>query len=257
MAKYNWTDDQIIIAVSKSNSITETLENLGSASKSGRPFVRLRDRIESLNLDISNFGKNPRQFTSRAKDWTGQKFYHITMVSSTHIKSKEGSILWNAKCDCGNTMIVVPGIVKNAGGKRHCGCIVRTTSKKPTAPKPPKKSSQKDIDRATNWNARKPPEHKMYNAARRRAEKKGIPFNIEISDIIIPKVCPILGIELRASKKRPSANSPSLDKIIPELGYVKGNIQVISWRANIIKHDASLDELQKIVDYIKDHLTRH
>ena len=57
----------------------------------------------------------------------------------------------------------------------------------------------------------------------------------------IPDVCPVLGIPLDQDPKgkgERSDNSPSLDKFIPSLGYVKGNIHIISWRANHLKNDA-------------------
>jgi hypothetical protein len=87
------------------------------------------------------------------------------------------------------------------------------------------------------------PEKIMFYMAKARAKRKNIPFSIEVSDIVIPKFCPILGIELEYGKGKPQDSSPSLDKIIPKLGYVKGNIQVISRKANTIKTDASIEEL--------------
>jgi hypothetical protein len=84
----------------------------------------------------------------------------------------------------------------------------------------------------------------MLTRAKRRAMKNKIVFNLEVSDIKIPKVCPVLGIELKQSENSsPIRNSPSLDKISPSGGYVKDNIQVISYKANIMKNDASVEEL--------------
>ena len=88
----------------------------------------------------------------------------------------------------------------------------------------------------------------LWTAARQRAIKANVPFNIEISDIIIPTHCPYLGIELISGIGKGRGNihrrySPSLDRIIPELGYIRGNIQVISWLANTMKSSASKEEL--------------
>ena len=44
--------------------------------------------------------------------------------------------------------------------------------------------------------------------------------------------------------------TPSLDRINPKLGYVKGNVQVISWRANNIKRDATAEELRLVADFV-------
>jgi len=88
-------------------------------------------------------------------------------------------------------------------------------------------------------------EKQMLMHARARAKKRGLEFNIEESDIIIPQFCPILGIELKRDNTMPQWNSPSLDRLDSTKGYVKGNIWVISWRANMMKNDASKEELLK------------
>jgi hypothetical protein len=85
-------------------------------------------------------------------------------------------------------------------------------------------------------------------AARTRSRKYGLPFNIILDDIVIPSHCPLLGIKLEPQKGRLSAASPSLDRIKPELGYIRGNIWVVSWRANTLKSDASLQELTALVE---------
>src|ERR1035437_5610489 len=68
----------------------------------------------------------------------------------------------------------------------------------------------------------------MCRNAKRRAEKQGVPFSITPEDIVVPKVCPVLGIKLhRAKGKGPQDYSPSLDRLKPKSGYVRGNITVI------------------------------
>lgn len=93
----------------------------------------------------------------------------------------------------------------------------------------------------------------MFLNAKGRAKKQGIPFAISKDDIKIPDVCPVLGIPLLwgVGQGRMSDSSPSLDKIIPELGYVPGNICVISWRANRLKNDATLAELEAVCSYLR------
>lgn len=118
-------------------------------------------------------------------------------------------------------------------------------------------------DMAMKWSRRKFLEdpnkfyiNRMLKAAKYRAKKEGLPFNLTIDDIVIPEICPILGIKLNL--KFPSKgggirgdniknyDSPSLDKIIPSLGYVKGNVWVISYRANTIKNNCTFDEIEKL-----------
>ncbi len=95
------------------------------------------------------------------------------------------------------------------------------------------------------------PRRRMVVTAKHRARRLGLPFNLSVSDFTIPEVCPALGIPLRVSRGRPTDNSPSLDKVIPELGYVRGNVAVISLRANRIKYDATLDELVKLAVWFR------
>ena len=91
-------------------------------------------------------------------------------------------------------------------------------------------------------------EYTMYIEAKCRARDNNLPFSIEISDIQIPKVCPLLGIPIELHHTKANDRSPTLDKLLPHLGYVKGNILVISNRANRIKSNASVDEIMLLAD---------
>jgi hypothetical protein len=84
-----------------------------------------------------------------------------------------------------------------------------------------------------------------------RAIAKGVPFSLTKADVVIPEVCPVLGIPLRTGKRGFSDNSPTLDRVVPSLGYVPGNIAVISGRANMIKRDATADELERIAAWMR------
>ncbi len=97
----------------------------------------------------------------------------------------------------------------------------------------------------------------MICNARRRAKDKGIAFNIDHAYIrsIIPSHCPIFNIPLEWSTQRNNGyftlpNSPSLDRIDPLKGYVKGNVWIISHRANAIKNDASHEELKLVTEAV-------
>lgn len=95
------------------------------------------------------------------------------------------------------------------------------------------------------------PEKSLLLSSRTRARRKELPFNLTLEDIVIPTVCPILGISMFTLKGKRTDNTPSLDRKIPEKGYVKGNVAIVSWRANRLKNDASLDELKRIVAYLE------
>lgn len=96
------------------------------------------------------------------------------------------------------------------------------------------------------------PEYYLLRSARARARIKQLPFNITENDISIPEFCPVLGVKLKRKEGRGMGEeSPTLDRIVPSLGYVKGNITVISWRANRLKNNASLADLRLLVAYVE------
>ncbi len=93
------------------------------------------------------------------------------------------------------------------------------------------------------------PRKKLLEGIRHRAKKYGIPFDLTEDDIVIPEDCPIFKKPFIYAKNGRNEFSPSIDKILPQKGYVKGNIIVISWRANRIKNDATVKELKTIADF--------
>lgn len=90
-------------------------------------------------------------------------------------------------------------------------------------------------------------ERDLLYSAKQRARLKNLPFDLELEDIQIPERCPIFGIPLESSGGLSNPNLATLDRLVPEKGYVRGNVWVISWRANRMKGDASLDELRTLV----------
>lgn len=97
-----------------------------------------------------------------------------------------------------------------------------------------------------NWRKKS---HKlcMLAGAKLRAKKRGLEFVLTKDDIEIPVNCPILGIPIERNIGSGFHNSsPSLDRINNKLGYTKDNVRVISNRANLLKCDATLEELELI-----------
>lgn len=96
------------------------------------------------------------------------------------------------------------------------------------------------------------PRIEMLAQARKRAKAKGIDFSISKEDIFIPTHCPVLLIPLipGTGKFGPARGSPSLDRIDDSLGYVKGNVQVISHKANTAKNNLSPSDLLKMANWI-------
>ena len=97
------------------------------------------------------------------------------------------------------------------------------------------------------------PQHYLWYVARTRSRQNGAEFTIIKEDIIIPKICPILGLELvKGNGYLP--NAMSLDRVDYEKGYIPGNVRVISRKANIMKADLTIDLLEKIINYIKNKI---
>jgi hypothetical protein len=88
-------------------------------------------------------------------------------------------------------------------------------------------------------------------AARERAGRKGLEFNLTLEDIVIPEVCPYLGIAIHKTEGKQGPHSPSLDRIDNASGYVKGNVEVISNKANRVKSDATWQEIQGIASRLR------
>jgi hypothetical protein len=106
--------------------------------------------------------------------------------------------------------------------------------------------------RAKVYRARRSPIRDMLSDARKRSKYKGWLFDLTFEDLILPSVCPVLGIPLFRGDGGKIANSPSIDRIDNTKGYVKGNVAVISLRANALKNDASVEEMRQILRYMEN-----
>lgn len=99
------------------------------------------------------------------------------------------------------------------------------------------------------------PWYRLWAGAKARAKKKGVPFDISPDDVYAlvanTEVCPALGIPFCWSNNKLLDDSPTLDRLVPELGYVKGNIAVISAKANRIKNNAGVGDLGKVYTWMK------
>ena len=91
----------------------------------------------------------------------------------------------------------------------------------------------------------------LITAAKQRAKKKGIPYNldahrVEIQEVINAGVCQLSGICFNLTGKQ-AWNSPSLDRIIPALGYTRGNVRVVLFSLNVMMHDWGLETVQAVM----------
>lgn len=125
-------------------------------------------------------------------------------------------------------------------GRKNLGGLAKTRSKKYY---PDKQKEWRKNNRIRN----------LLNAIKSKCNFYNLPFNISEEDLIVPEFCPVLGIPLIWTDKK-SDNTPSVDRLIPVLGYTKGNICIISSRANLLKNNATIEEIEKILQYMKKHI---
>lgn len=170
-----------------------------------------------------------------ATEMLGMKFGRLMVLSRAANRPQGGGIArWVCRCECGN-IVDFPGARLRSGGTKSCGClrrdrmgaIYRTHGKSKTM------------------------QYTMFYDARKRAIALGLPFNINPENIEIPSICPVLGTSLSNSGRRDFR--PSLDRVIPDRGYVIGNIKVISFRANRMKSDACVSDLRAVIKYIEEN----
>ena len=169
----------------------------------------------------------PRPFPYKIGDTFGK------LTITNIIKPAKGRTLVTARCECGGTIEDVrPDKIKR-GHITSCGCLAW------------------DPYNQTTHGESRSREYKMWATTKSRAKAKGIPFDIEVADIVIPKFCPLLPfIKLNSAPASPTErwSSPSVDRLIPSKGYIKGNILICSMRANAIKNNASVDELMTLTE---------
>lgn len=129
------------------------------------------------------------------------------------------------------------------------GCCVLCTMARLPAYR--KRNATKLLESRKAWD-KSNPEKAMLQRSRRRAKDLGLEFNLTIDDIVIPECCPILGMKLTRTSDSKD-DSPSLDRIDNDRGYTRGNVVVISFRANRIKGNATINEIRKVVEFYEQY----
>lgn len=219
---------------------------------------------------------------ARYKDITGQVFGDLTAVRYLH--SIKGSAVWEWHCVCGQAReydahSVIRGSLVSCGCRRarkaeafylengydetrtqECGkchkvlfhsAFHRQPRNGKVFPARWCKSCSNVSQNASYRNSAHARATRVLSAAKARALRDGVPFDLKPEDILpFPTVCPILGTDLVVAGASRDA-APSLDRVIPAFGYVKGNVIVISQRANRIKSDATPDELRRLLSWLE------
>lgn len=97
---------------------------------------------------------------------------------------------------------------------------------------------------------------RMHSLLKRRARKKDLRYNLSKDYLLeifpLDSLCPVFGIKMEfGGDKR---LSPSLDRFVPSLGYIKGNVAWISGKANSMKSDATFEELSLLLKWMKSRI---
>lgn len=171
----------------------------------------------------------------------GEKYGNLTVLEELNKRSNSGNRIFLVKCECG---IICEKATDKLRRKRdpnvYCSkkcSLIRRTGK-----------------HLITHGKTKSQEYRLYYLSKQRSKQKNIPFNIDVDDIFIPEFCPILNIRLQKNHTGWAPDAPTLDRIIPKKGYVKGNIKVISGKANVMKNDATIDELKTFTKNIFHYL---
>lgn len=138
----------------------------------------------------------------------------------------------------------------SSSAEKICSDICRETQKQLSKDKWRVKEKKKWSSYTRSWRERNPYKAKVSHF-RAKSKQAGLPFDLDEQwfETNTPEFCPVLGIKLDQGDRR---SISSVDKLIPSEGYTKKNCRIISLKANMLKNDASVEELEKIIAYIKN-----
>lgn len=168
----------------------------------------------------------------------GQRFGRLTVLRKHSTKHRSYERVWLCRCDCGNEVAKRGASLKGAGLK-HCGCECLKRGMVPNT-------------RAGRMGFVHTKQSLLLADIRRRAKLAGYECNLTVEDLDAPAFCPAIGIRLDWHAGIRADALPSVDKIDPAGGYVRGNVAIISLRANRLKNNATLAEVEGIARYIRD-----
>ena len=198
-----------------------------------------------------NFGKRVSCGCGIGRSLVGKRFGKLVVQGLSKVRSSDNFRLWNCLCDCGNKTRVRTASLNN-GNTKSCGCL-----------------KINNLTGINNYQAQRAlREHGVWVSSDSewyvrgcqmwgRIKKEKIPTDFKsAAEIavylkeITPKKCPVFGVPLTKGDKTTHKWSPSADRIHPDKGYKKGNIQVISQFANIMKQNATPKELKQFAKWV-------
>jgi hypothetical protein len=179
----------------------------------------------------------------------GQTFERLLVLKRVENRiDKHGQPMsqWLCQCSCGNQLVCTGPSLKS-NHTRSCGCFKREKSSALCISRRKYDPNDKDLlIRA-----------QCLRNIRYRSQRRGYETDLDISDIPeLTDVCPVLGIRYnKRGNRKQQDSSPTVDRKNPNLPYLKkykDNLVFISFRANRIKNNATIDDLEKILFYLRD-----
>lgn len=191
-------------------------------------------------------------------DLIGKQFGRWTVTGTA---TRTYQTMWECECTCG-VKRAVSGANLTTGRSTSCGCL--REENRPTLAKgrdykgPRNPRARKSITlNGGEWVSSSSVWYKRAAGVFYAAKKEGVPLGFknvaELASYVVsisPSCCPVFNVEFTQRGSGFSNWSPSIDKIDPKLGYVRGNIQVISMLANCMKRNASPEQLQQFARWV-------
>ena len=217
----------------------------------------MTDTTEPL-ITIGEALTKPRQRYS-SRDLAGQRFGRLVAIEPT-AERRQACVVWRCQCDCGAVVFKTTQYLNNPRSRLSCGCYFaghpkHTRESRMAAHRASARSRYKQKDIAAIKAKRiaverKNVAHAMLLHLRSRAKKFGIECTITEADLVVPEICPVLGfVMVRRGPIRDM--SPSVDRIDNTKGYVPGNVVVVSYRANRLKSNATVEELMLVTHFYR------
>jgi hypothetical protein len=186
-----------------------------------------------------------------ANNLKGKKFGRLTAINPSKLKTNGGNGMWNCLCDCGNKVRVRTASLKN-GNTKSCGCLKINNLRGKN-----NYQARRMIDECGTWIPTTDPWSMRATRILSYSRREGIPIGFSsVGEFatylksIAPSKCPVFGKRLTTGNGQSHDWSPSVDKIIPSKGYVRGNIQIMSYMANKMKQDATPSQLKQFAQWV-------
>ena len=114
-----------------------------------------------------------------------------------------------------------------------------------------RRDRERDTKAQREWRRRNPFKFKC-SSKRQECRKRGIAFNLtpDYLEATWTNQCPILGVDMSILSHKDELYAPQLDRIDPNEGYVMGNVMWLSRRANNIKGNATVEELEAVLRWL-------